>query len=53
MLEAVIAFAVDRIPFTSTLIPFTTTPHDVSSNFVAAVVVTVVVSTEKVNTGHE
>src|SRR5262249_49571628 len=49
---AVIAFVPVLVPFTSTLMPFTTPAHVVSSTLVVAVVVTVVDPIEKVNAGQ-
>src|SRR6266851_7624398 len=49
---AVIALALARVPFTSTVMPLTTPAHDVCSHFVEAFVVTVVDPTENVNAGH-
>jgi hypothetical protein len=51
-LLAAIAVALVLVPFTSTLMPLTTAAHVVSSNFVLALVVTLVEPTVNVNAGQ-
>lgn len=52
ILLAAIAVGLVLAPFTSTLVPLITAAHVVSSNFVLALVVTLVDLTVNVNAGH-